>query len=277
MHIDWNERWKEQMGSYLSSLDTSQEDYWAKDAARNFNEFNKSGDWKKGRKIISELDVHPGDRVLDIGSGPGSVAIPLSGQVSAITAVEPNIHMIALLKENMAAYSAANISIVEKLWDDVDVTKDLEPPYDIVLSSFSLGVLDLRDSLEKMIAAARRDIVIFWFSGETWHERDRKFIYEHILGKEHHPSPKADLVYNVLYDMGIYPNVASSLGGPSRSFDSLDGVRDYYIRKYKIPPGHDLRPLDAYIAQRVTEAGGTYTLSESHTRTKIWWRVDDAG
>lgn len=274
MDIDWNEQWKSQMQRYLEAMGTSQAGYWEEEAARKFNEFNKSGNWRKGRKIMAELDVRPEDRVLDIGSGPGSVAIPLSAHVKEIMAVEPNEHMVALLRENMAEQGITSISVVEKLWDDVDVHKDLEPPYDIVLSSFSLGVLDLRESLEKMIEAASRDIVIFWFSGETWHERDRKFIYEHILGREHHASPKADLVYNVLYDMGIYPNVSSGLGGPTRDFASRKEVRDYFVSKYKIPPDSDLSVLDEYIRGRVTHDQGRITLSEAHVRTKIWWSVE---
>lgn len=275
MGVDWNEQWKRQMRLYLDSMDTSQAGYWEEGAARKFNEFNKSGNWRKGRRIMAELDIRPGDRILDIGSGPGSVAIPLSEHVQHIMAVEPNEHMVALLRENMAEAGITTISIVEKLWDDVDVRTDLEPPYDIVLSSFSLGVLDLQESLEKMIEAASRDIVIFWFSGETWHERDRKFIYEHLLGKEHHASPKADVVYNVLYDMGIYPNVASSLGGPTRDFASLEEVRDYFISKYKIPADSDMDILDTYIKGRVTHDTGHITLSESHVRTKIWWSVEE--
>ncbi len=277
MHIDWNERWKEQMRAYLSSLGTSQVGYWAEDSAKQFNEFNKSSNWAKGNKIIAELDVRPGDRVLDIGSGPGSVAIPLSPRVSEIVAVEPNEHMVALLRENMAKQSVTNISVVEKLWDDVNVQTDLESLYDIVLSSFSLGVIDLRDALEKMVESAGRDIYIFWFSGNTWHERDRQFIYETILDKQYCPSPKADIIYNVLYSMGIYPNVTSSVGGPTRSFDSIDGARDYLIKKYKISPEHDLRPLDEYVAGRITREHGSYVLSESHIKTKIWWRVGQRG
>jgi SAM-dependent methyltransferase len=274
MDIDWNELWKQQMQLYLDSLDKSQEAYWEKEAAIQFNEFNQQDNWRKGRKIISELDVRPGDRVLDIGSGPGSVAIPLSSSVKEILAVEPNRHMVDLLKENISGYHVTNISIVEKLWDDIDVCADLDAPYDIVLSSFSLGVMDLRDSLEKMIAAASRDIYIFWFSGTTWHERDRQFVYESILDKPYHPSPKADIVFNVLYDMGIFPNMASSPGGPTRTFASFDDLRSYFMKKYKIGPDHDSAMLDTYLAGRAARDGDTYVFSESHVRTKIWWQVD---
>jgi hypothetical protein len=43
-------------------------------------------------------------------------------------------------KSQMQHSGVQNISVVQKRWEDVDVKEDLQPPYDVVIASFSLGM-----------------------------------------------------------------------------------------------------------------------------------------
>ena len=89
-------------------------------------------------KTVWETDISEGSRVLDIGAGPGTLAIPFTQKVAHVTTVEPAEGMCSVMREKMAEFGAKNISIVQKRWEDVDVEKDLQPPYDVVIASFSL-------------------------------------------------------------------------------------------------------------------------------------------
>lgn len=54
--------------------------------------------------------------------------------------------MCSVMREKMAEFGVRNISVVQKRWEDVDVEKDLQPPYDVVVASFSLGMQDIYPS-----------------------------------------------------------------------------------------------------------------------------------
>jgi precorrin-6B methylase 2 len=60
------------------------------------------------------MALTPESRVLDIGAGPGSLAIPLAEMVAHVTAVEPAEGMMEILKQNMETYGTRNIDCVYK-------------------------------------------------------------------------------------------------------------------------------------------------------------------
>ncbi|NYT10667.1 MAG: methyltransferase domain-containing protein [Methanosarcinales archaeon] len=60
---------------------------------------------KEGSRIdqtIWETDISENTRVLDIGSGPGILVIPLAQKAAQVTAVEPVEGMCSVMKEKMA-------------------------------------------------------------------------------------------------------------------------------------------------------------------------------
>ena len=75
------------------------------------------------RDILNEIPVSPASRILDIGSGPGVLCIPLAEQVKEVTAIEPTEGMSMVLHEKMNAHGVDNIRLIEKLWEEVDVEK----------------------------------------------------------------------------------------------------------------------------------------------------------
>lgn len=51
--------------------------------------------------------------VLDIGAGPGTLAIPFVGKAAHVTAVEPTDGMVSVLKEKMTEFDVENGSLVQ--------------------------------------------------------------------------------------------------------------------------------------------------------------------
>ena len=108
--INWNEVWKVRQDRHESvriALDTSHD--WdkkenaARYAAQSAGEFEK-----RIRMTLDDLAVDHSTRVLDIGAGPGTLAIPLAPNVREITAVEPGAGMVAVMSALLPRPSRAH-------------------------------------------------------------------------------------------------------------------------------------------------------------------------
>jgi hypothetical protein len=158
---------------------------------------------------VWETDINATSRVRDIGAGLGTLAIPFAQKVAHVTAVEPAEGMCSMMREMMADYGVCNIDIVRKRWEDVDVAKSLQPPYDVVIASFSLGMVDIRSAVEKMQQKSSKHVYLYHFAGPTSWDMQWEELWQKLHGKDYQPGPKSDVLYNVLYQMGIYPHIST--------------------------------------------------------------------
>jgi len=282
--IDWNEVWKERMESQnRACLNSDCGSIWQKkESARSFWEMSRNnGD--RIEKTIQGMVLTPDSRVLDIGAGPGNLAIPLAERVAHVTAVEPAEGMMSVLKENIETYRIENINCVYKDWETVDVEMDLYGPYDMVFASYSLGMKDIRASIRKMIDVSSGYIYLYWFAGETsWDMHSRKLwpslhgyeyqkLWPSLHGYEYQQGPKVDVLYNVLYDMGIYPNMEVFPFEHVQSFASLDEAVDNFKPHYAVMSEEQGEILRAYLKESLEEKNGSLVNRGWSTRVKLWW------
>ena len=99
---------------------------------------------------------------------------------------------------------------------------DIEPPYDVVIASFSLGMPDIRAAVEKIREASSEYICLYHFAGKTPWDRIWSELWPKLHGREYCPGPKCDVLYNVLYQMGIYLNIRTFSIEYSQTYSSVD-------------------------------------------------------
>jgi len=130
--IDWNEVWKARQERHELSkhFDDPSHNWDRKENAARYDANSRNGYDARVKLTIDGLDIDRNSRVLDIGSGPGTLAIPLSPLVKEITAVEPAAGMVEILNDNLRKAGISNISTVQKCWEDVDISQDLDGKYD---------------------------------------------------------------------------------------------------------------------------------------------------
>lgn len=75
-------------------------------------------------KLIAAIDPQPDDRFLEIGPGPGALTLRLAPRVSAVTAVEVDPEMVALLRPQLPE----NVTLVQADILDVDLTTIVPAP-----------------------------------------------------------------------------------------------------------------------------------------------------
>jgi SAM-dependent methyltransferase len=272
--IDWNQVWNE---TYLKNNENRTNGDCAsmwKDRrhAESFLEQSEKNP-ERIQRIIESLPFTPGSSVLDIGSGPGTLAVPLAGRVDHVTAIEPSEGMVEVMEEYARRKCVSNIDILKKRWEDVDVEVDLDRKYDIVTACYSLGVPDITAAIMSMCRASSGSCHIFWFAGATDWERIQSDLWPILHQNTYKPGPKADILYNALYSMGIYPDMRSYEIHSARKFDTIDSA----VRELKERYGADSQEkedlLADYLLENKTNKRGEVEIGGITNHVHVSWKV----
>ena len=91
------------------------------------------------------MNIPKGSRILDIGAEPGTYAVPLAASGCTVTVIEPSPVMREMLEARIKDEKIQNITIIPKRWEDVQ-TVELDRPFDVVIASFSLTMMDIGEA-----------------------------------------------------------------------------------------------------------------------------------
>jgi SAM-dependent methyltransferase len=210
--------------------------------------------------------------VLDIGAGPGTLAIPLAPLVKEITAVEPGAGMVEILKKRAEQQGIRNITCVQKTWEDIELSRDLAGPYDIVIASLSLTMHDIREALAKMDAASSGSVHLFWFVDMPFWERMYADLWEPLHGNPYYSGPKADCLFEVLYQMGIYPDVTMLPLSKEYRFGSREEMLAFFRKRFGAETPEQEQRVDTYIAPLIQTQGDEVMVRGDSTFAHIWWK-----
>lgn len=227
------------------------------------------------KRILDQIELikpRKTDRILDIGSGPGSIAIPAAQIAERITAVEPSGGMCTVLRERAEEENLSNISVIQKRWEDTDIKTDLKGPYDIVIASYSLSMADLKKEIQKMNAVCSGRVFLFWFAGDFTWEGDLADLWNKIESKDFYPGPKADILYGVLYEAGIYPEVTTFPLRIKDVFDSPEKAVEKICQRHSVTKDSDRQKILEYFREQKTEK---YEVSGVSRRVCMWWDANE--
>ena len=226
--------------------------------------------WVMGRRV-SELLLHEGligagSTVLDLGCGPGTMAIPLAEAGALVTALDSASGMIAALTEEARQRGLEGIEARCQCWRDVLPV----PAYDLVLAaSFppALGV----EGLRRLESLTRRHCALVLSSGGDPFSFRRQ-LWERAL-REPYPSGgfHQACALNYLLASGRQPNLRH-LSWNQRYSQPLESVVGFYkayfaifgVRGAKVE--EDIRRVLApWVKDGTVEARGRVGIAV------IWW------
>jgi hypothetical protein len=81
----------------------------------------------------------------------------------------------------------------------------------LVIASYSLNFEDLRQALLKINRLAKRLVVLYWFAGITNWELIRMDLFLQVHNRKLARFPKCNVIYNLLYDLGLHPALLPTL------------------------------------------------------------------
>lgn len=275
--IDWNLVWIEKQRLCVSSgWGRECWQIWEdEETARDYLNMTQSRPVARQRiDDICSLVEHDW-RVLDIGAGPGNIAIPLSALCVHVSAVEPAHGMALILNKRIEAGKINNIQLVNKIWDDVIPDKDLVPPYDLSFASFSLGMRDIRASIGKIMSVTRHQIVLFWHAGlQSW-DKDTLELWPLLHDIEYHSCPQSDILFNLLYSMGIYPDVRVLRSNTETVYETFDEVFEQFVRRYDVINERQREILANYLERRLTKRDGKLIMPRNDVGMRFSWNMED--
>ncbi|HUU74512.1 MAG TPA: class I SAM-dependent methyltransferase [Methanoregulaceae archaeon] len=272
--VDWNEVWKERMRLHQSSEHFADSCHvWKKEEnAKRYDTISRRDYGRRVSQTLAGLEITPDSRVLDIGSGPGTLAIPLSGRVTGVTAAEPAPGMVKVLASNIRNEGIDNIKIVQKAWEDIDTKSDLADTYDIIIASLSLGMPDLRDAVRKMEEVCSGTVNLYWFVDMPFWEKLYSLTWPELHGSSYHPGPKVDCLFMVLYQMGIYPNVEMMTLDKEYRFSGPDEMYNHFRSRFGVTEDRGEKIMRRYLSTLVKKEDGDLVLSGNSVYAKVWWR-----
>lgn len=199
--IDWAELWK-----CKNAISESQ-------GINNMDWDNRADDFSKQyinqdyiNQVIQKMDISSNDTVLDIGCGPGTLAIPLAKQVKVVTAMDFSDRMLEIVSERAMKNKLNNINIVNNNFGKLEPEKDLKQ-HDIIICSRSFPDQYPKENLLLINSFALKAVYLtIWINGADEYEYFIRKAYDE-AGYNYISRPDYIYILNLLYSIGIQANV----------------------------------------------------------------------
>ncbi|MEI6293119.1 MAG: class I SAM-dependent methyltransferase [Methanomicrobiales archaeon] len=271
-HIDWINVWKERKLRQLSTPHYSKSiDFWSdEENVRRLYLYDKKGRANLVMEQLGGIKVYPGAKVLDIGAGPGTLAVPLARRGCKVTVVEPSPVMVSALRDYQASEKVEEIHIIEKRWEDVTV-EELGGPFDIVIASYSLSMVDIDEAVRKMDAVCSGTAYLFWFLKPSPSSEVLFDLWPKVHGVPYYYEPKADCLLMALLQMGIYPNFEVLKSNHRHRYLTIGDATADFHRRMACTDEHQDKIIRNYLRTKLTMIGNEFQLRGSSYGAKIWW------
>ena len=137
--FNWEKAWVDKVGS------KKKQKKWTKDTPKiHFEKVAARDEYHE--KLIPKLILDKEDRVLDLGSGEGSVTSLIARKVKSVTALDSSSMMLDMLKQRINHYNIDNIDIIEM--DMEDASLENLGKYDVIVASRSfVGIHKVKDTI----------------------------------------------------------------------------------------------------------------------------------
>ena len=158
----WERAWKEdrQTGVHKMTRTGIDPAHAFDRKARAFNEevFSEEGR-RRARRIMNWLEdqgvVFEGASILDIGAASGGFAVPFAERGAKVTAVEPSLPLVELMRRNIAGLADGAVEVVPESFERIGIPeKGWERAFDLVFVSMCPVLVDWT-CVERVLSCAR--------------------------------------------------------------------------------------------------------------------------
>ncbi|MBN1166106.1 MAG: class I SAM-dependent methyltransferase [Methanospirillaceae archaeon] len=276
MSIDWNEVWKTQLTQSTMPKPDAYSNWWESvESARRYLKDYGNGNGTGPDRVawtIEQLNLTQQSRVLEIGCGPGVLSVPIAQIAKEVTVVEPSAGMLQVLCEYAESKKVTNINCIKKRWEEV-TDDDISSQYDVVLASMSLAMPEIRAAIEKMNHYCSGSVMLIWFAEEPGFEKIYRYLLPELTGKEFRPSPRADILFNLAYSMGLYPEVGYKKFSFMQQFSHEQEIYDFFQYQHHIVYQKESEAFKNYLNDHLKKTDKGFEHEEDYHCMILRWNV----
>lgn len=236
--LDWRALWAGERQKRDNLEDAA---YWNKKAQRFTATCQRS---PYAQEYLRLAAVRPGESVIDMGCGSGTLALPLASEGHAVVACDISTGMLERLTEQAQASGVADRIDARELswlasWDDLPVA-------DVFLASRSLYTGDLYQTILKIEQHARRRVCLT-VSTKDGPAHDGTML--RAIGCQTPVKEEYVYIANLLMQMGRYPELAYISHVKPVFGDTPEQVREEFEREDGPFTAQESQLLDEFIAR----------------------------
>jgi SAM-dependent methyltransferase len=213
-----------------------------------------------------------GAEVLDIGSGPGTLAIPLAKMGAKVTALDISAEMMKGLLKRADEEGVAMSQIILSAWSDIDIdAQGFRGRYDLVLASMTPGI-NGPETFDKMMQASKNVCYYSNFVSRKW---DASYYELHqMLFNESYGEAVSNgfqLPFMYLYSLGYRPilKISKNTWASDEPVDCMaDTVSGFFSGKKDI--NDDMKNRMKKYFEEKAENGMYHSSTESVTGMMVW-------
>jgi SAM-dependent methyltransferase len=270
----WRDRWKQQRLARLAVMRHNSTDSFWNDRKRLSDHFIRNLDsWRReAEERIVRMGIRDGSRVLDIGAGTGTLAVPLAAHGCDVVVVEPAEAMREALGIYAKQQQTDPVTVIPRRWEDV-IPEDLGKPFDVVFASYSLMITEIEPAIRKMQAACAGQVHLFWFLTQPYTARLNTALWPKVHGAEFPGEPTADCLWQALVEMEIYANLEMEQSCEPAYFPMIgDAVKDF-CKRLSCTTAEQERAVREYCETSLARTDRGFRVAGEALGAHIWWDV----
>lgn len=206
---------------------------------------------------------------LDIGSGCGTLAIPLARAGKKVTAIDSSRAMIDILEEDIRKDGIKNIKPLLAAWGDVEVK-----PHDVVLCANCPTLLREESFLKETDRLARKMVFLIEGADPDSDKFYYKELYPLLFNKPFEKRTDYLKTYTALHDMGIFANVEIIDYDFDQPFDDIDEAVEFWKEYIGIVTEEHDRTLREFLEKKLIKSKGLLFARFHKKSAIIWWRKE---
>lgn len=263
-NINWNDLWDAHAG------EARPPEFWD-GRVEEFSAHAIDGPYSKN--FMAFLKPSPNWTVLDMGSGSGTLSLPLAQTVKAVTAADFAPKMLAALRGHAQKRGLNNITTVRLSWTD-DWDAVIAPKsHDVAIASRSLAMGGFAPAVKKLMRVARQRVYLSLYvdSGDR-----HQLLYE-ALGRKTAPPPDYIYCHNILYQMGIRPNLHMLTEYEPKAYKTREDIYKSLTKRFAAGlNAAETAKINAYLDKHLqkTSLGWVLDTAQPYRSAIIWWDVE---
>lgn len=210
---------------------------------------------------------------LDVGSGCGTLTIPLARAGKTLTALDPSKAMLDILAEDIKREGVKGVKTVHAAWGEVAVK-----PHDAIICANVPALLKESDAFLKDAARLARKYVFIIEGADP--DADKfyyKELYPLIFGKPFGKREDYLKTYMMLHNMGIYANVEIIEYDFDQPFANMDEALEFWKEYMGIVTEEHDGKLRGYLEKKLVKKRNILLAKFHKKAAVIWWTQERKG